>query len=58
MQEYMARTVDFSCEPRLSVPDFVTRLWRKIRLFSKDVRQNPEQKAWVQGYWILACMGL
>ena len=54
MQEYMARTVDFSREPRLSVPDFVTRLWRKIGLFSKDVRQNLEQKAWVQGYWILA----
>ena len=34
-----------SLEPRLSVPDFVSQLWRKIRA----MRQNPEQEAWVQG---------
>ena len=35
---------DASLEPRLSVLDFVSQL------FSKAVRQNLEQKAWVQGY--------
>ena len=30
-----------SLEPRLSVPDFVSQLWRKIRA----MRQNPEQKS-------------
>ena len=33
-----------SLEPRLSVPDFVSQLWRKI------ARQNPERKACVWGY--------
>ena len=38
-----------SLEPRLSVPDFVSQLWRKI-VFSKAARQNPERRAWVRGY--------
>ena len=38
-----------SLEPRFSVPDFVSQLWRKIGGFSKAARQNPEQKAWVRG---------
>ena len=29
-----------SLEPRLSIPDFVSQLWRKF--FSKAARQNPE----------------
>ena len=36
-----------SLEPRLSVPDFVSQLWRKVRFFSKAARQNQERKAWV-----------
>ena len=35
-----------SLELRLSVPDFVSQLWRKIGA----VRQNPEWRAWVRGY--------
>ena len=35
-----------SIEPRLSVLDFVSQLWRKVGA----VRQNPEQRAWVRGY--------
>ena len=34
--------------PRLSVLDFVSQLWRKI----KAARQKPEQKVWVWGYII------
>ena len=39
-----------SLEPRLSVLDFVSQLWRKVGFFSKAARQNPERKAWVRGY--------
>ena len=35
-----------SLEPRLSVPDCVSQLWRK----TKAARHNPERKAWVRGY--------
>ena len=50
-----------SLEPRLSVPDFVSQLWRKA---TKAARQNPERekaarqhrerKPWVRGYrvWV------
>ena len=38
-------------ELRLSVPDFVSQLWRKI-----TVRQNPEQKDWVQGKHLPICL--
>ena len=43
-----------SLEPRLSVPDFVSQLWRKIWVlnFSKAARQNPEQKAWLRNYYL------
>ena len=34
-----------SVEPRLSVPDFVSQLWRKIGFFSKAMRQNLEWRA-------------
>ena len=34
-----------SLEPRLSVPDFVSQLWRKIGFFSKAMRQNLEWRA-------------
>ena len=39
-----------SLVPRLSVPDFVSQLWRKI----KAVWQNPERRAWEQGYYLAA----
>ena len=38
-----------SLEPRLSIPDFVSQLGRKIQFFSKAAKQNPERKAWVLG---------
>ena len=47
-----------SLEPRLSVPDFVSQLWRKIGFFSKAGRQNPERRAWVRGKLILALIPL
>ena len=34
-----------SLEPRLSIPHFVSQLWRNI-----ESKQNPEKRAWVQGY--------
>ena len=39
------RGLHSSLEPRLSVPDFVSQLWRKF----KAAKQNPEWKAWVRG---------
>ena len=38
-----------SLEPRLSVLDFASQLWRKI-CFSPKLRQNSAWKTWVQGY--------
>ena len=39
-----------SLEPRLSILDFVSQLWRKSDFSPKlRARQNLERKAWVQG---------
>ena len=47
--------------PRLSVPDFVSQLWRKIKAVRqnperriKAARQNPERRAWERGYYLAA----
>ena len=41
----MTMYILYSIKPRFSILDFV---------FSRAVRQNPEWKAWVQGYIIMA----
>ena len=40
--QILSRSFGEKSEPRLSVPNFA--------FFSKAARQNPERKAWVQGY--------
>ena len=41
----MGSTLARSLKPRLSMPDFVSQLRRKLAVI-----QNLEQKTWVQGY--------
>ena len=46
-----------SLELRPFILEFVSQLFRKIGfLFSKAKRQNPEQKAWVEGYGSIATL--